>query len=297
MSDGTAVLREQRWRSADGLTLYSRVYEAPDPAAPALLCLPGLTRNSRDFEQLAPHLATRYRVVCPDLRGRGLSQRDPHWRNYHPGVYLQDLQRLMEVLELTRIGIIGTSLGGLLAMLLAAGKPAAVAGIVLNDIGPEADPRGIERIRGYTGKLAPVRTWAEAVAQFREVNGVAWPDLSAEQWSVATHRSYREDAAGIPVFDSDPMIGEAIRSAPAVPQGLWPVFAQISAVPMLVIRGAQSDLLSSAIVERMQRAKPDLESLTVEQRGHAPLLDEPGVVPAIDRFLARLAFASGVEPR
>ena len=297
MNDGTAVSREQRWSSLDGLTLFSRVYETAGPAAPAVLCLPGLTRNSRDFEQLAPHLATRYRVICPDMRGRGLSDRDPDWRNYHPGVYLQDLQRLMEVLELTRIGIIGTSLGGLLAMLLAAGKPAAVAGIVLNDIGPEADPRGIERIRGYTGKLAPVRTWAEAVAQFREVNGVAWPDLSAEQWSVATHRSYREDAAGIPVFDSDPMIGEAIRSAPAVPQGLWPVFAQISAVPMLVIRGAQSDLLSSAIVERMQRAKPDLESLTVEQRGHAPLLDEPGVVPAIDRFLARLAFASGVEPR
>jgi pimeloyl-ACP methyl ester carboxylesterase len=297
MSDSTAVWREQRWNSADGLTLYSRVYEAAGPAAPALLCLPGLTRNSRDFELLAPHLASRYRVICPDLRGRGFSQRDPHWRNYHPGVYLQDLQRLLEVLELPRVAIIGTSLGGLLAMLLAASAPRAVAGIVLNDIGPEADPRGIERIRGYTGKLPPVRTWAEALAQFREVNGAAWPGLSAEQWSVVTRRSYREDASGTPVFDSDPMIGEAIRAAAAVPQGLWPVFAQITAVPLLAIRGAQSDLLSSEIVERMQRAKPDLESLTVEQRGHAPLLDEPGVVPAIERFLARLSFASGAEHR
>ena len=296
MSDGTAVLREQRWRSADGLTLYSRVYEAPDPAAPALLCLPGLTRNSRDFERLAPHLATRYRVICPDLRGRGLSDRDPDWRNYHPGVYLQDLKGLLEVLELPRVGIIGTSLGGLLAMLLAAGAPAAVAGIVLNDIGPEADPRGIERIRGYTGKLSPVRTWAEAIAQFRTVNGAAWPDLSEAQWSVVTRRSYREDASGIPVFDSDPLIGEAIRAAPAVPPDLWPLFAQIRAVPMLAIRGALSDLLSAAIVERMQRAKPDLEWLTVEQRGHAPLLDEPGVVPAIERFLARLTFASQATP-
>ena len=297
MNDGTAVSREQRWSSFDGLTLFSRVYETAGPAAPAVLCLPGLTRNSRDFERLAPHLATRYRVICPDLRGRGLSQRDSHWRNYHPRVYLQDLQRLMEVLKLTRVGIIGTSLGGLLAMLLAAGAPRAVTGIVLNDIGPEADPRGIERIRGYTGKLPPVRTWAEAVAQFRAVNGAAWPDLSEEQWSVVTRRSYREDASGTPVFDSDPLIGEAIRAAPAAPPDLWPLFAQIRAVPMLLIRGALSDLLSAAIVERMQRAKPDLESLTAEQRGHAPLLDEPGVVPAIERFLARLAFASGAEPR
>ncbi len=296
MNDGTAVSREQRWSSFDGLTLFSRVYETAGPAAPAVLCLPGLTRNSRDFERLAPHLATRYRVICPDLRGRGLSQRDSHWRNYHPRVYLQDLQRLMEVLKLTRVGIIGTSLGGLLAMLLAAGAPRAVTGIVLNDIGPEADPRGIERIRGYTGKLPPVRTWAEAVAQFRAVNGAAWPGLSEAQWSVVTRRSYREDASGTPVFDSDPLIGEAIRAAPAVPPDLWPLFAQIRAVPMLAIRGAQSDLLSAAIVERMQRAKPDLEWLTVEQRGHAPLLDEPGVVPAIERFLARLTFASQATP-
>jgi pimeloyl-ACP methyl ester carboxylesterase len=297
MSDATALWREQHWQSADGLTLFSRVYAAAGPAAPAVLCLPGLTRNSRDFEALAPHLATRYRVICPDLRGRGFSARDPHWQNYHPGVYLDDLKRLLEVLELPRVGIIGTSLGGLLAMLLAAGAPAAVAGIVLNDIGPEADPRGIERIRGYTGKLSPVRTWTEAVAQFRTVNGAAWPDLSEAQWSIVTRRSYREDAAGIPVFDSDPMIGEAIRAAPAVPPALWPVFAQISAVPMLVIRGAESDLLSESTVQRMRREKPDLEALTVPERGHAPLLDEPGVVPAIDRFLARLTYASGAGPR
>ena len=285
-----AAFREQRWVSADGLMLYSRVYEEAGRAAPAVLCLPGLTRNSRDFEMLAPHLAVRYRVICPDLRGRGFSQRDPQWRNYHPGTYLQDIRRLMELHGLSRVAVIGTSLGGLLAMLLAATEPRAVAGVVLNDIGPEADPRGIERIRGYTGKLPPVRSWDEAIAQFREVNGAAWPDLSAEEWSVVTRRSYREDLSGTPVFDSDPMIGEAIRAAQAVPEGLWPVFAQIKAVPMLVIRGALSDILSSAILARMQREKPGLETLTVERRGHAPLLEEPQVVPVIDRFLARLAF-------
>ncbi len=285
-----AGFREYRWSSAEGLSLYSRLYESPDPRAQPVLCLPGLTRNSRDFEVLAPHLAARYRVICPDLRGRGFSARDANWRNYHPGIYLGDLQRLMDLLELPRVAIIGTSLGGLLAMLLAAGLPSRVAGIVVNDIGPEADPRGIERIRGYAGKLVPVRTWEEATAQYRQVNGALWPGLSETQWSALARRSYREDASGVPVFDSDPMIGEAIRSAAAVPEGLWPVFARLTAMPMFVIRGEQSDLLSTAILERMHREKPDIQSLTVAERGHAPLLDEPGVVPAIDGFLARLTF-------
>ena len=284
-----AGLREYRWTSDDGLALYSRVYDSA-PGAKAVLCLHGLTRNSRDFEALAPHLAGRYRVICPDLRGRGFSARDPNWRNYHPGIYLGDLQRLLDRLESSRVAIIGTSLGGLLAMLLAASLPARVAGIVVNDIGPEADPRGIERIRSYAGKLPPVRTWDEAVAQYREINGLAWPGLSEAQWSTVTRRSYREDASGVPVLDSDPMIGEAIRSATAVPEGLWPVFARLAAMPMLVIRGERSDILSATILERMQRGKPDLSSLTVAGRGHAPLLDEPGVVPAIDDFLARLTF-------
>lgn len=284
------VFREQNWTSADGLRLYGRVYDSADRAAPTILCLPGLTRNSRDFEVLAPHLAQRYRVICPDLRGRGFSERDPQWRNYHPGTYLDDIGRLMEAFALERVAVIGTSLGGLLAMLLAAGQPGRVAGMVLNDIGPEADRRGIERIRGYAGRLPPVRTWDEAVAQFREVSGRALPGLSDQQWSALARRIYREDASGVPVLDCDPMIGEAIRAAPAVPQGLWPVFAQIGDVPMLVVRGELSDILSAEILERMQREKSDLESLTVAGRGHVPLLDEPEVLSAIDRFLARLTF-------
>lgn len=282
--------REYRWTSADGLSLYSRIYDSGSPQGPAVLCLPGLTRNSRDFEALAPHLAGRYRVICPDLRGRGLSSRDPDWRNYHPGIYLQDVLRLIDGLGLSRLGVIGTSLGGLLAMLLAAGSPTRIAGIAVNDIGPEADPRGIERIRGYAGKLTPVRSWAEAVEQFRGVNGLAWPGLTEDQWQVVTRRSYREDATGVPVLDSDPLIGEAIRAAAPVPGGLWPAFALLKSLPMLVIRGELSDLLSADIVARMQREKPDLQSLTVADRGHAPLLDEPGVVPAIEGFLARLRF-------
>jgi pimeloyl-ACP methyl ester carboxylesterase len=294
-----APYREQRWTSAEGLELYCRIYErlaplkaaAGGPLAPrplTVLCLPGLTRNSRDFEALAPHLATRYRVICPDLRGRGLSARDPQWRNYHPGTYLADLQGLMQVLELERVAIIGTSLGGLLGMMLGATVPERVAGLVLNDIGPEVDPKGIERIKSYTGMLPPVRTWDEAVEQLRTVYGSAWPGLSDETWSCLVHRSYRADAAGAPVLDCDPRVGDALRAAPAAPGALWPVFARLHSIPMLAIHGALSDLLSVSTLERMQREKPDLERVTVGNRGHVPLLDEPEALTAIDRFLAPL---------
>ena len=295
-----AAYREQRFTSADGLELYCRVYErqAPRGHAPAggpsaqqaltVLCLPGLTRNSRDFEALAPHLAARYRVVCPDLRGRGFSACDPQWRNYHPGTYIADLQRLLQALDLERFAIIGTSLGGLLGMMLGATSPERVAGIVLNDIGPEVDPKGIERIKSYTGMLPPVRTWDEAVKQLRVTYGDAWPGLSDETWSVLVRRSYREDASGAPVLDCDPRVGDALRAVTAVPGTLWPVFARLHAIPMLVLHGAGSDILSASTLERMQREKPDLERVTVGNRGHVPLLDEPEALAAIDRFLASL---------
>ncbi len=289
-----AAYREQRCTSAEGLELYCRIYGPQasrglaGPLALTVLCLPGLTRNSRDFEALAPHLATRYRVICPDLRGRGLSARDPHWQNYHPGTYLADLHRLMQALEVERAAIIGTSLGGLLGMMLGATVPDRVAGIVLNDIGPEVDPKGIERIRSYTGTLPPVQTWDDAVKQLRTVYGNAWPGLSDETWSALARRSYRENGSGVPVLDCDPRVGDALRAAPAVSGGLWQVFARLQSIPMLVIHGALSDLLSAGTLERMQREKPDLERVTVGNRGHVPLLDEPEVLPAIERFLNRL---------
>jgi len=286
--------REQRWTSADGLELYCRIYEPPAPGGVAasraltVMCLPGLTRNSRDFEALAPHLAARYRVVCPDLRGRGFSARDPQWRNYHPGTYLADVQRLIQILDVEQVAIIGTSLGGILGMMLGAMAPERMAGLVLNDVGPEIDPKGIERIKSYTGLLPPVSTWDEAIAQFRAVNGNAWPGFADETWSRLVHRCYRADASGRPVLDCDPRIGDALRDAPPAPASLWPVFDRLGATPMLVIHGALSDILSASTLERMERQKPDLERVTVGDRGHVPLLDEPEALSSIDRFLARL---------
>jgi acyl-CoA synthetase (AMP-forming)/AMP-acid ligase II/pimeloyl-ACP methyl ester carboxylesterase len=285
-----APFREVYYVSADGLRLYTRVYETAGAGAPAVLCLPGLTRNSRDFEVLASHLAHRYRVLCPDLRGRGYSARDPNWQNYQPPTYVADVLALLKALAVPRVAIIGTSLGGLLAMMLAANMQERVAGIVLNDIGPEIDPAGLARIRGYVGQLPAVGTWPEAATQLRSVFGSAWPDLDDAAWLRLARRSYREDASGTPVLDCDPAVGNVLRSAPTQPADLWPLWAALGPVPALAIRGERSDILSVTTFERMQHEKADLVRQTVARRGHVPLLDEPDCLPAIDAFLARLDY-------
>jgi len=272
--------------SADGLRLFSRVYPGPSASAPVVLALHGLTRNSRDFDELARRLAPRYRVIVPDIRGRGFSARDVDSHNYQIPVYVQDVLRLLAGLGAARVAIVGTSMGGLMAMILAATQPTLVSRIVLNDVGPEVDPAGLERIRGYAGKAAPVHTWPEAVAQTRSLYGSAWPDLKDERWEQIARQSYRANAQGVPEADVDPLIREPLRDTGAAAPDLWPLWGALARVPVLVIRGALSDILSAATLARMQREKPDLRTLTVANRGHAPLLDEPECVTAIEEFLA-----------
>jgi pimeloyl-ACP methyl ester carboxylesterase len=276
------------WHSQEGLRLHARVYAGPAADAPAVLCLHGLTRNSRDFEDLAPHLQARYRVIVPDLRGRGLSERDPQIQNYHPAVYLQDILALLGVLGAPRAAIIGTSLGGMLAMMLGFSQPARIAGLVLNDVGPEIDPVGLERIKQYAGRLPPARTWKAAVEQSKIMFGDAWPGLAEDRWQALARRGFREDAAGIVAVDADPGIGEALRSAPAAAPDLWPLWQALRAVPTLAIRGAHSDILSAATFARMKRDSSALQQLEVANRGHVPLLDEPECIAAIDAFLAHV---------
>lgn len=281
-------MAEYWFSSHDGLKLYSRVYATAVANAPVVLCLHGLTRNSRDFEDLAPHLAARYRTIVPDMRGRGLSARDPDSNNYKIPIYLQDVHALLTGLGAPRVIVIGTSMGGLMAMLMAATQPGLVAGIVLNDIGPEVDPAGLERIRGYAGKAAPVIGWPEAIEQARSIYDSAWPHLSDARWEAIVRRGYRINAQGIPEVDADPLIAEPLRDPTAAAPDLWPLWKSLAGVPILAIRGAHSDILSVATLERMRREKPDLESLTVPDRGHAPLLDELECIAAIDHFLSRL---------
>ena len=282
-----ATYTESYWTSHDGLRLYSRVYEGPAGAA-SVLCLHGLTRNSRDFEDLAPHLQRRARVIVPDVRGRGRSARDPNPQNYQPAIYLQDIIGLLDAVGARRVTVIGTSMGGMLAMMMAAGYRDRVAAIVLNDMGPEVDPVGLERIKGYAGRLPPPRSWDDAIAQTKSMFGAAWPNLSAERWASLARRGYRQDENGAVTVDADPMIGEMLRAAPAATATLWPFWTALRGIPMLAILGAQSDILSAATFAKMKAENPELVQLEVAQRGHVPLLDEPECVETIDAFLARI---------
>jgi pimeloyl-ACP methyl ester carboxylesterase len=279
---------DRYFTSADGLRLYYRDYAPAEPGRVPVLCLPGLTRNSRDFETIAPRIRQTRRVLCADLRGRGLSQHDPEWRNYHPGTYVGDIARLLSDAGVPRVIILGTSLGGILAMLVAATAPQLLAGAILNDVGPEVAAEGLKRISTYVGKSAPVTSWAEAAAQAKVTYGLAWPDATDDDWMRFARRSYTE-VDGVPRLAMDPMIGEAVRAAPAgAAPDLWPVFGALKPVPVLALRGEISDVLSAETFERMGREKPDLVRVTVAGRGHPPMLDEPDSVAAIDRFLSRL---------
>jgi pimeloyl-ACP methyl ester carboxylesterase len=275
------------YNSADGLRLFCGLYTAKRSGGVPVLCLPGLTRNSRDFASLAVHLAERHPVLTPDLRGRGRSAWDPDPTRYQLPTYVQDMFALLQSCSLNRVLVVGTSLGGLMGMVMAAMKPDMIAGVVLNDAGPEIDPSGLRRIAGYAGKLPPVFSWAEAAAQARSVYGLALPGLTDAEWLEYAHRGYRENEAGAPIPDMDPRIGEAFRNPSAAAPDLWPLYAQIKGVPMLVIRGSLSDLLSAATVARMAREKPDLQHTTVTNRGHTPLLNEPECLAAIDAFVLR----------
>jgi pimeloyl-ACP methyl ester carboxylesterase len=282
---------EKHFRSRDGLSLYYRDYPGPRERSP-VLCLHGLTRNCRDFEALALHIAPRRRVITPDQRGRGRSQYDPTWMNYHPGVYVEDMWTLLSELSIGRVIVVGTSLGGLMAMLMGATRPQAVAGIVLNDVGPEIDPAGAARIQSYVGRLPPVRNWSDAAAQMKLTYGVALPDYTEQQWMQFARASFVAGDDGVPRLAADPKIGDAVRAMPPRPgatAAMWMAFGSLGHIPMLAIRGERSDILAADTFDRMQREVPALARVTVPNRGHPPLLDEPESLAAIDRFIDGLA--------
>jgi len=280
------------YRSPDGLRLYARDYPCRDETLDepeVVLCMPGLTRNSADFDRLARYLSASRRVIAVDKRGRGRSDYDSRIENYNPGVYAQDMFTLLDELGVERVILAGTSVGGLMAFLMAGMQPRRIRGMVLNDIGPEVDPRGIERLKAYVGKSPPVTNWDEAVAQARDINGLAFPDFSDAEWLDFTRGIYREES-GVPVLAYDPAIAQPIaeNESAAVPPDLWSLFEAVVPVPMLLIRGAHSDILAPDCVARMRELKPDLQVVEILNRGHAPTLNEADARAAIDGFLARL---------
>jgi pimeloyl-ACP methyl ester carboxylesterase len=249
----------------------------------------GLSRNSADFADLADILATERRVIVAEQRGRGRSDYDSNPANYTPQTYVQDMFRLLDTLAIRRTALIGTSMGGLMAFLMASLQPQRIAGMVINDIGPVIDPAGLERIQRYVGRVEPARTWDEAVARTREINGEAFPDYSDEDWLHFARALYVE-RDGVPVLAYDPAISQAMGDADsgAVPPDLWPLFEAIAATPMLLIRGELSDILAPDCVARMQALDDDLVVAQVPRVGHAPTLVEPAALTAIQAFLPRL---------
>ena len=281
--DGRYV--ERYVESADGLRLFCRDYSGPS-GAPPVLCLHGLTRNGRDFSSLAARISERRRVICPDLRGRGKSDYDPDWRNYHPGKYAEDLWRLLDVLTVEKAVAVGTSLGGWMAMLLNHQQPGRIAAAVLNDIGPEADPAGIARIMASAGRLERVDTLEQAMEQARSVYSIAYPDWNDEQWRLYTESTYRQLDDGILDLNFDRNIGHAAREGVAGPEiEPWAMFDDLAGVPTLLVHGVLSDILTAPIIARMRQRKPDLQVVTIGNRGHAPLLDELEATNAIETFL------------
>lgn len=290
-ASGSADGAARTWRSADGLDLFARDYAPGDgPARLPVVCLHGLTRNSRDFSGLAPAMAAAgRRVLALDVRGRGRSERDPNPANYNPAVYAGDVAALMGEAGISRAIFVGTSMGGLITMTLASLRGDLVAGAVLNDIGPEIDPAGLARIGGYVGAIEPAGSWAEAAQRSRAINGPALPHLSDADWMRFAQRTWRETPSGSLVPDYDPAIAQAFASpgASAGAPDLWPLFISLAmGRPLLLIRGSRSDLLSAATADRMLTLAPQMRRRDLEGLGHAPTLDEPEARSAILDFLS-----------
>jgi len=277
------------YRSSDGLELFYRDCPAESPTrADPVICLPGLTRNSLDFVFLASRLGRQRRVIMPDLRGRGQSQFAEDRTHYHPHQYARDIFDLMDKLGISRAAIVGTSLGGLIAMVMAAERPEAVSAVVLNDVGPEIDPTGLARILASAGLVPEVHGWEQAVETLKQHYGVVYPDWSDRRWLAFARTTYRESGAGKLDIQMDRNVGLAVREGVSgLREDPWLLFDALKGKPVLVLRGAISDILTPDILTRMKARKPDLEVTIVPGRGHAPFLDEPEAVDAIETFLDR----------
>lgn len=287
--------REGTVTAQDGKRLYYRDY-GPRVGSPVpAVCLGGLTRNSADFHRVASRLSRDgRRVVCPDYRGRGRSDYDRDWRNYAPKGLVYDLTVMLTALDIGAVVAIGTSLGGLLAMGLAAARPTAVKGALLNDVGPELNLAGAERVRDYVSEDRVHRDWDSAVADLKTMMpDISVPDPKEENWLRIARTTWRRGEDGLLHYDFDLNVARTLIDPNEVPD-LWPLFRALGRVPVAVVRGADSDLLLPATVERMAAARGgDLIAATVPGVGHAPNLDEPESREAIDALLARVDGAAG----
>ncbi|KLI63023.1 alpha/beta hydrolase [Aurantiacibacter marinus] len=283
--DGVTDYVEHRYTSACGrLELFARDYGG---AGQPVLMMHGLTRNSADFEPLAVHLASEYRLIVPDQRGRGLSQDDPDPANYRPDIYAGDMFALLGSLGLESPALIGTSMGGLIALVMNAMQPSAFPAIIFNDVGPELAEEGLARIAGYVGGGTTFESWDDAAGACAAINATAFPDFVKADWQQWAQRTCRTLPDGHIAFAYDPAIAQGFADIGDTPQAdLWPLWQALGETPVLAVRGALSDLLSPGTLGRMEELhQGPFTAIEVPNRGHAPMLDEPAALSGITAFL------------
>ena len=290
MQTSTQTWRDITFSARDGLRLYARHYPAPGSARRPMLCLAGLSRNSRDFHRLASSLASPddsgRDVHALDSRGRGMSEHDRDWRNYSLLVELNDALDFITMKGLHGATLIGTSRGGLIAMMMAVLRPNAVGAVILNDIGPVIEPEGLARIVAYIGRMPLPADWDEATRVVYDMNKRQFPIVPMEDWAEQA-RAWFNDDNGLPMLGYDPNIAKALSLTEGPIPELWPQFGALAHVPVLAIRGEHSDILSAKTLEEMRVRHPRLDVFTVRGQGHAPLLRDGSTLSAIQTFLQR----------
>ena len=288
--------RDVYCQSADGLKLHAKVI-GPDHGALPVLCLPGLTRTSDDFDDIARAIATDQtaprKVVAIEYRGRGLSDYDPDPAKYTVPVELGDVLAIAASLGITRAILLGTSRGGLISMALAAAQPQLLAGVILNDIGPALEMEGLMKIKGYIANPPPRKTWDEAARGLKELFGSVFPSLTDAEWMTWARRAFREKTGGGLERTYDLKLSHTLDGLdPAIPlPQVWELFDALAGIPLMLIHGELSDLLSRQGVQDMIARRPDIDLVTVADQGHAPLLADK---PTMDRIVAFCARCDGL---
>lgn len=292
----SAQFRDVFCQSADGLKLHAKVIGPENSPLLPVLCLPGLTRTTDDFDDIARAIATSpsapRKVISVDYRGRGLSDHDPDPAKYAVPVELGDVLAIAASLGISRAIFLGTSRGGLISMAMAAAKPDLLAGVILNDIGPALEMGGLMKIKGYIADPPQRQTWNEAARGLKDLFGTVFPSLTDDEWMAWARRAFREKAGGGLERTYDLKIShtlDGLDPSNPLPQ-VWELFDAMASIPLMLIHGALSDLLSVQEVQNMVARRPDIDLVTVADQGHAPLLADK---PTMDRIVAFCARCDG----
>ncbi|MFT0892640.1 alpha/beta fold hydrolase [Pseudochelatococcus sp. G4_1912] len=290
----TLAFRNVYLSAKDGLKLHVREYGPRVSERPTVVCLPGMARNATDFHALAEMLANDpdqpHRVICIDYRGRGLSEWDPDWTHYNPFTELDDLQQVLTALAVDKATFVGTSRGGLIVLGLAAAAPELINAVVFNDIGPVIEPQGLARIRGYLGNLPTPANYQEAIGIVRDYLESQFTALEDHDWEVFAQGTWLENDGALKLA-YDPALKKTLEGLDLTKASppLWPMFDALKNVPMMAVRGENSDILRADTLSEMQARRTQLETLFVPNQGHAPVMTHPDVSGPIARFISRVS--------